>query len=570
MAVPELYNQVMALAKRRGFLWASFDIYGGTAGFYDYGPLGTRLKLNIEDVWRKYFVHGEGLQEIQSTHISPEPVFKASGHLDEFTDLMVECKKCGEPFRGDHLMEGIVDNAESMSSEELDGAIKEHKVHCPECGGDLTGAEPFNLMFRTTIGPGGKRVGFLRPETAQGMFINFQHLLRFNRGKLPFGVAQIGTVFRNEISPRKGILRVREFNQAEAEIFVDPKDKTHPKFNDVANQVLRILPSNGEAATMEISKIIENGIVKSKMLAYYMVLTHKYLVETGIDPDKIRFRQHDKDEMAHYADDCWDLEAQTAFGWTELVGIADRTCFDLQAHSKHAGEDLTVFVPFDEPKMVEVEKVVAVPSVLGPLFKGDAKRIKEAVDGLDPGNIEPGKPVKINLLGKTYEIPANGYIIEKKMEKVSGERISPHVIEPSFGIDRIIYTLIEHSYIATEKEGEPYVVLKLKPSIAPVKAGVFPLMPKNGLSEIAIGIFEALKMRGIMCVFDEGGSIGKRYARMDEIGTPWSITVDYESKDDKKATIRDRDSTDQIRVEIDRIPDTVLELLAGKSFKELK
>jgi glycyl-tRNA synthetase len=230
----ELNEPLMALAKRRGFIYPSYDIYGGVAGFYDYGPLGAPLKHNIENCWREIFVLGEGFFEIETPAIGIEAVFEASGHLKEFSDLLVECRKCGEAFRADHLITHLVPNADALTPEELDKVIKENKVRCPECKGELTEARPFNLMFKTNIGPGSKRAGYLRPETAQAMFTNFNFLYRHNRERLPFGAVQIGRGYRNEISPRQGIIRIRELNMAEAEIFFHPEHKVHPLFKEVS------------------------------------------------------------------------------------------------------------------------------------------------------------------------------------------------------------------------------------------------------------------------------------------------------------------------------------------------
>jgi glycyl-tRNA synthetase len=300
-----------------------------------------------------------------------------------------------------------------------------------------------------------------------------------------------------------------------------------------------------------------------------VALTALYLLEVGVHEDKLRFRQHGSDEMAHYAADCWDAEADTSFGWIELVGIADRTCFDLDAHTDHSGQKLKAFLRYDEPKEFRVRRVVAHAKVLGPLFKKDAKAVKEALEALDPDEVEGKDKVTVTVDGKELEVPKEGFEIMWREIKESGEYITPHVIEPSYGIDRILYALLEHAYMETEKEGERYTVLRLRPTVAPIKVGVFPLMPRDGLSEIARGIDDALRARGIRTYFDEGGTVGKRYARMDDIGTPWCVTVDYDSKKDNKVTIRDRDSTEQVRVDIDDVPEAICRLLEGAEHKDL-
>lgn len=567
---PDLYNKIMALSKRRGIIWPSYDLYGGTAGFFDYGPMGNQIKLNIEDIWRRYYVIGEGFEEIQTPIVAGEAVFKASGHLTEFSDFLVECSNCNDAFRADHLVADLVENADALPAEELDQLIKENDVKCPTCGGTLSYPEPFNLMFRTNIGPGGKKVGYLRPETAQGMFLNFLQLYRHAREKLPFGVCQIGTVFRNEISPRQGMIRLREFNQAECEIFVHPDEKDHRAFDVVANDKLNLVPAEAEAGEYTIGDALGKNIIRSQIVAYYVALTGRYLLEIGLDPKRLRFRQHGSDEMAHYASDCWDAEAETSFGWIELVGIADRTCFDLDAHTEHSGQELKAFLRYDEPKEFRVRRVVAHHKVLGPLFKKDAKVVKEALEALDPSEVEGKDRVTVKVGGKDVEVPTHGFEIMEREIKESGQYITPHVIEPSYGIDRIVYALIEHAYFETKKEGEEYRVLRLRSTVAPIKVGVFPLMARDGLPEMAMDIIEAIRSRGIRSYFDESGTVGRRYARMDEIGTPWCVTVDYDSKDDNRCTIRDRDTTEQVRVGIEDVPDMICQLLDGKKFDDLK
>jgi len=531
--------------------------------------MGAQIKNNIEDIWRRYYIIGEGFEEIKTSIVAPESVFKASGHLSEFSDLMVECQECGEPFRADHLLEDHVENADGLSEDETASFLEKHGVQCPLCKGGLSRPVSFNLMFKTSIGPGGKRTGYLRPETAQGMFLNFQTLYRFARERLPFGVVQIGTVFRNEISPRQGMLRLREFNQAEAEVFVHPDQKTHPGFKAVAKDRLNLVPAEGDAGEYTIQEALDKDMVKSEIVAYFVALTARYLLEVGLDPERLRFRQHASDEMAHYASDCWDAEAHTSFGWIELVGIADRTCFDLDAHTEHSGQELKAFERFDEPKVEKVIKVIGKPGVLGPMFKKDAKAVKEALEALTPEQVHGKDQITVKVGDKDLEVPKDGFEVQERTEKVTGIRFTPHVIEPSYGIDRIIYAIIEHSYMETEKEGEDYRVLKLRPSVAPIKVGVFPLMARDGLPEIARDIDMALRDRGLRTYYDEGGTVGRRYARMDEIGTPWCVTVDYESKDDKKVTIRDRDSTEQVRADIDRVPDIVCQLIAGADLKDI-
>jgi glycyl-tRNA synthetase len=557
-------EKVLTLAKRRGFLWPSSEIYGGIAGFYDYGPLGSTMKRNIEDVWRKYYVLGEGFAEISSTMISPEEVFIASGHVTEFQDFLVECTKCGDVFRADHLVLEFEPNADALSASELEDVIARENVRCPKCKGSLGPPKPFNLMFDLGIGAGikGGRKGYLRPETAQGIFINFGLLYRFFREKIPFGVVQVGRGFRNEISPRQGVIRLRELNMAEAELFVNSEDDGWPKFDELSDEVLSLVPNKGDPVLVSLKEAVEKGIIKKKVLGYFVALTQKFLVEIGMDPSKLRFRQHLEDEMAHYAADCWDAEAELGYGWIEIVGIADRTCYDLQGHIDHSNQDLRAFERFDEPKEIEMKKVMAKPEVLGPKFKKEAGKIKEALEEMNGDDLEGKDSVTVDLDGEKFEVGSDSFEIQMVKEKESGRRYVPGVIEPSYGIDRIFYSVLEHSYF----EEDDYVTLKLDPRIAPIKVGVFPLMNKEELTAKSRPIDEMLRKSGIITYYDESGSIGRRYARMDEVGTPFCITVDYDSLEDDAVTVRDRDSKEQKRVKINEVSGYLGRLLGGENF----
>jgi len=564
-AAPDLFSKVMALAKRRGFLWPSYEIYGGVAGFYDYGPMGSRLKNALEALWRRYYVAGEGFAELAAPVIAPEAVFKASGHLEKFSDIMVECTKCGEAFRADHLLlELFPDETPPATLDDTARWIKERKVRCPNDKAELSEPYPFNLMFRTFIGPGIKRTGYLRPETAQSMFLDFGMLYRHFREKLPFGAVQIGRGFRNEIAPRQGIIRLREFNMAEAEVFFDPQKKaSHPRFGQVAGLKLHLVPNEGPEVDMTLGEAVAGKVMAHESIAYFVGITAKFLLEAGVNPAKLRFRQHAKDEMAHYAADCWDAEVELSFGWTECVGIADRTCYDLEAHMKASGADLRAYTRFDEPKTVEKMVVAPVHNVLGPRYKKDAKLIATALEATDACTLEGREFAEVELSGKKVRVEKDCYTIKKVSDTVNGVWFTPHVIEPSYGIDRILYTILEHSYTEMVKEGEPYTVLKLRPSIAPIQAGVFPLTGKDELVAVAEDIERRLREAGITTYMDASDSIGRRYARMDEVGTPFCITVDFDGLRDGTVTIRDRDSTKQIRVPSEGIAGTVGELLAG-------
>ncbi|UCH90260.1 MAG: glycine--tRNA ligase [Thermoplasmata archaeon] len=566
----------MTLAKRRGFFWNSNEIYGGSAGFYDYGPLGTRLECNLVDIWRDIFVIQEGYAEISTPVITPEMVFSASGHLKEFTDLMVECKKCSEPFRADQLLTEHHPQPDNLNAEEVNGMLTEFGIKCPVCGGALSEAYPFNLMFKTNIGPGSKRIGYLRPETAQGMFINFHLLYRYFREKIPFGVVQIGRAFRNEISPRQGMIRLREFKMAELEYFIDPSDKSHPKYERIKGLKIPLLPAGkpqeeAKPTTVAITleEAIEKKILGSEVMAYFIGLTYEYLNSIGLSGPSLRFRQHGEKEKAHYAEDCWDAEILTSFGWIECVGIADRSCYDIERHNEYSGHTLAVTIHHEQPIEREVKKVIVDNKALGKKFKALSVKIKAALEKLDGNKVaDDGSPLKVNIDGKDYEIDRDCFEVKTVTEKEFGKKIIPHVIEPSFGLDRITFALIENSYYERESS---YRVLRFKPQVAPINAGVFPLMAKPELVEVTQKCIENLKNMKLNIFYDDSGSIGRRYARMDEAGTPFCVTIDYDSLKDNTVTIRERDSTDQVRIKIANLPKILNDLIEEKLiFKEIK
>ncbi|AEH60129.1 glycyl-tRNA synthetase [Methanosalsum zhilinae DSM 4017] len=570
------YEQVIELAKRRGFLWNSFELYGGVAGFYDYGPLGCTLKRRIENMWREFYVINEGFMEIETPTIGIEDVFMASGHISGFSDPLCECLECGEAFRADHLVENHVELADALTNTELDNVIHDKDVTCPECGGNLGCAYEFNLMFKTGIGPGNGREGYMRPETAQGIFIDFQRLARYYREKLPFGATQIGKSFRNEISPRQGVIRLREFTQAEAEIFINPKHKKHPEFQKVADTLISICPSDckemGTAEKITVGQAVEDGIIAHEFLGYHIALTHSFLTGIGIRPDDLRFRQHKKDEMAHYAIDCWDAEIRTdRFGWIETVGIADRTDYDLKAHSKISKQDLSVYIEYDEPVISTRFAVKPDMGKIGPVFKGKAKQVAEALKDLDREDIDTGDDIKVVVDGDEVSVPRDMVNFTEETVKISGETVVPHVIEPSYGIDRILYCTMEHAFEEEtvpvkerDESEESRTVLRFKPEIAPIQIAVLPLLTRNELITPAKKIVNSLKRKGLMVVYDDSGTIGRRYRRNDEIGTPYSITIDYQTLEDSTVTIRDRDSMKQIRSTMDGLEELLYGLIHGQ------
>jgi glycyl-tRNA synthetase len=558
-------QDLLSLCKRRGFLWPAYDIYGGVGGLYDYGPIGAALKANIENHWRKLYVLGEGFQEIQCPIVAPEHVFKASGHVDAFSDMYVECTVCGEVYRADHLAKGLHDNPATLNEEELGKLLGNKKVKCEACEGELTSPKRFNLMFKTSIGAGKGKVAYLRPETAQGMFVNFSQVYRYGRERLPVGAVQVGRAFRNEISPRQGLIRLREFNMMEAELFVHPDDKSWPRFSQVKDASLPLLPNTGTPMTMPLGEAVASGVMKNEVLGYFVWLTYKFALDIGLDPNRLRFRQHATNEMAHYASDCWDLEADIGYGWTELVGVADRGSYDIQAHINHSQADLTAFERFDQPKEIEQETVKPKFDALGPLFKGRAKVVAVAIGKLAPDSVRGRKEVVVQVGNETFSVPSTCFEVGMHKEKVSGRKLVPHVIEPSYGVDRIVYSVLEHAY----SKKDDYITLKLKGSIAPVKAGVFPLMAKDGMDTIALEVNAALSAAGLVSYYDDSGSIGRRYARMDEIGTPCCITIDYDTKSDGTVTIRERDTAEQVRIPKGDVPKAVHAVVLGAGLKSL-
>lgn len=549
------HDKMTNISAKRGFLWPSFEIYSGVSGFTDYGPLGASLKNNIMQKWRKQYVSGEGFYEIEGPTVMPKEVLKASGHVDNFTDPMTKCEECGEVFRADHIIEEVIgEDVESLENNELDQIIIDNNILCPECGGKLANIWNYNLMFKTNIGAKGDKVGYMRPETAQGIFILFKRLERFFRGKLPFGAVQLGKAYRNEISPRQGVIRLREFTQAEAEIFLNPEDKTTPKFGKIKDEILylnsqEVQETDGEPIKITAQEALNQGIIANEMLIYQLYLAKKFLNEIGIPDEVLRFRQHLEGEMAHYALDCWDVECLTdKYGWVEIIGIADRGDYDLTSHSKFSNDELNVFIEYDEPKVVK--KTIVKPNLakFGPVFKGNSPKIKQAIEQAAPDEIiqsikDKGK--YIIQLDEEYEVGEDLLIIEEVEEEITGEKIVPHVIEPSFGIDRIVYCTLLHSFHDGKKE-----YFKFSKEVAPVQVGVYPLVNKEGPREIAEDITNNLRLEGFTVEYEVTGTIGKRYARADEIGVPLAITVDFDSLEDNMVTIRNRDTEKQERIAI--------------------
>jgi len=426
-------DALVALCKRRGFVYQSADIYGGLNGVYDFGPMGSLLKENIRNEWRKSILaQSDSIVFIEGSLLSPPAVWEASGHVQHFNDPMVDCLQCKHRFRADEI---------------------DLNKGCPNCGAkEWTDVRQFNMMFKTEVGASADKssIAYLRPETAQSIFVNFKNVLSTTRVKIPFGIGQIGKAFRNEITPKQFLFRMREFEQMELEWFC--KKEHAAKYFDQWSK-----------ARFDFYKTI------------------------GISQDKLRLRPHEKDELAHYSTQCTDVEYQFPFGWKELEGIADRGTFDLSQHSKHSGKELGVYD--DETK-------------------------------------------------KSY---------------------IPNVIECSVGVDRLFLTALFDAYKEDTIEGQTRVVLALSPKICPVKAAFLPLTKKQ--SEAMYEIYKRAKKLGYVIQFDESGSIGKRYRRQDEIGTPICITYDFDSDKDHKVTIRDRDTLKQERIAIDQIESYIKQMM---------
>jgi glycyl-tRNA synthetase len=430
-------DKIVSLCKRRGFVFPSSEIYGGLASCWDYGPVGVELKRNVKNAWWKAMVQERDDVVGIDTSIMMHPgVWAASGHVDSFTDPLVECKSCHLRWKASDI----------------------YNQKCPACGGELTEPRMFNLMFKTFMGPVEAEAStvYLRPETAQGMFVNFENVLSTSRKKLPLGIAQIGKSFRNEITPGNFIFRTREFEHMELEYFVKPGTDEY-------------------------------------WFDYWVKERFNWYIKLGIRQENLRLRQHGKDELAHYAKDCYDVEYLFPMGWSELEGIANRGDYDLTQHAKHSGRDLSY-------------------------YDGDSK-----------------------------------------------ERYIPYVIEPSAGVDRTILALLIDAYHEEEVEGETRVVLRLCSAIAPIKVAVLPLSRNARLTPLAHKVYRELCPSFMTC-YDDSQSIGRRYRRQDEIGTPFCVTIDFQSLEDNQVTIRERDSLAQIRLPVEELEGTLQAKFNGEAF----
>ena len=476
------YEEVMKLALERGFYFPSCEVYSdASAGFWEYGPSGVGLKNKFLELWRRELIRRDGMMEIDGSQIMSKSVFEASGHLGNFADPIIKCTKCNSTFRADRTIAEItnIEIPESADLNEFDNAIKENKIQCPKCKGDFGTTKKFNMMFKVGIGPQ-EEEAYLRPETCQSIFVDFPRLFKTMRGKLPLGIAQVGKSFRNEIAPRQSLLRLREFYQAEIEVFCNPGrlDEVE-KFTEVENTVIRV-QTDAEPISMTCKEALESGTVPNKFVAYYLGILTEFYEKTGIDISKSRFRKLGDKEKAFYAEVAFDFEVETTIGWLELVACNYRADYDLSSH---------------------------------------AKMSKEKFEVMD-----------------------------------NDEKVLPHVFEISMGIDRSLYTILEHS-LKKDEEHER-MVLSLKPYLSPVHVGILSLVKKDGLKEKTDEIFLNIK-RKFDAFLDHSGAIGRRYRRLDEIGAPFAITVDHQTLEDNTVTIRKRDSMEQSRVNISEI-DSIL------------
>ena len=541
----------------------SFEIYGGVSGLVDYGPVGATIKRRVVNSWIEHWGKVPNVVEIDSPTITPESVLVASGHVGEFNDKMSECKSCGGVFRSDHLLDGLHENPDTLDSSELDELILKRGVKCPSCDSqDWLGASSMSLMFQTSIGAmGGSRTAFMRPETAQGMFMLYPALYRHFRQRLPFGAMQTGKGYRNEISPRQGMIRLREFNMAELEYFIDPEE---PPAVDLSRWERRIHmlpdPDGPHPSEVEVTfeEAFESGIVKHPTVAWFLAMTMHFLEDVGVEPSKVRFRQHASSEMAHYASDCWDCELSGEHGWIEVVGIANRTCHDLESHEKGSKSGLLKgWRSFENPVKESREVLKPDGAVIGPAFRERASDVSAALSELK--DLPERIPFTLSLAdGTTVEIEEGMVTRVLEESTVSGEYFTPHVIEPAFGIDRIIWHILDHNYLESEKDGDEYTILTLEPSLAPYDVVVLPLFAKNGMDMMARGVLERItSISGIVAEIDTSRSIGRRYARADEIGVPWAGTIDHQSLDDATVTVRRRDDQKQIRVDVDALIESI-------------
>ena len=546
------YEKVIELGRRRGFFWPSYEIYGGAGGFLDFGPAGVALKRKIENKWRDLFLKRHGFLEIETPIITPEKVFRASGHVEHFKDPMIECKICKRVFRADHLLRDLgVKNTESMTLTELRNEFETRGTVCPECGGQLLELRHMQTMFQTTIGPYTEAIAYGRPEAAQGIFVNFRRLFEVAREQFPIGVGQVGHALRNEISPRQGPVRLREFTIMEFEFFFDPEEPQCPLLKDVQDVEVRVIPiqsrkeKSEEPLQMSLRDAVDRKVILVEWMAYFMGLSQQFIGELGIPQDKQRFLEKLPSERAHYSAQTFDQEIYLdRWGWTEISGHAYRTSYDLSRHMDQSGVDNRVFRPYPRPVEVEEKRLVPDVDAIRKTFGDDFPKVMELVGTVDQGLLEDALTKKGSYEIDGFTITQNHVKAKTLKRKETGKRIVPHVVEPSFGADRLVYSAMEYAYSIKEDR----VVLGLPKDIAPFQVVVLPLLTKSDLIEKANKIYRMFLEAKIDTYCDEVGSIGRRYARADEIGVPLAVTVDYETLTDGTLTVRHRDTWKQVRI----------------------
>lgn len=473
------YDQIMKLALERGFYFPSCEIYpDAPAGFWEYGPVGVSMKNRFIELWRRELLRRDDMIEIDGSQVMSRSVFEASGHIRNFSDPLMECKHCKSIFRADRYLSEKMGRtiAEGSSEMELTSLITSNNIRCQNCNGEFKPVTRFNMMFKVGIGSSHDEA-YLRPETCQTIFVDFGRIFKTMRGRLPLGIAQIGKSFRNEIAPRQSLLRLREFYQAEIEVFCNPNRLNElPRFDEVRGTQLNISDSE-QHRNITVSDCLKQDLLPNKLVAYYLAILTEFYNKTGIDMDRTRFRRLSDDEKAFYSKVAFDFEVETSIGWLELVACNYRADYDLKGHSLISNRNLEVVDSADQTKVL------------------------------------------------------------------------PHVFELSMGIDRSLYCILEHSYYE-DFEHDDRAVLKLKPYLAPITFGILPLMNKAEMADKSKRIHSILR-KDFDSVYDASGSIGRRYRRLEEIGTPFALTIDHQTLIDATVTVRYRDTMAQERVKIE-------------------
>ncbi len=498
-------EELAVFCKKKGFVFPSSEIYGGISGFFDFGPLGVELFNNIKQNWWKFFVQDrDNMVGMEGSIISNPKIWKASGHVDNFGDFVLVCSKCKNRIRADHFIEDVLKvRVEGMKAAQMNKLIQDNKLSCPKCKGSFEELKDFNLLFRTTVGADEDKssLAYMRGETAQGMFVDFKAIADTSRVKLPFGIAQVGKCFRNEISPRDFMFRCREFTIAELEFFLHPNDnKCNLLTKEHHNLKVMLLDAQTQdKGSANLNETTIGEMLKQKRLtewhAYWLAEQMMWMYSIGLKKDDLKIREHVKTELSHYSSATFDIDYNYPFGSKEVAGNANRGQFDLNQHLKESKQNLELF------------------------------------------------------------------------DEETKSKVIPAVIEPTFGIDRVFLAVLVNAYHDDKERGN--VVLKLNSSLSPIKVGIFPLMKKDGLDEKGREVYDSLR-KEFTCFYDVSGSIGRRYARQDEVGTPYCITVDHDSLTNKDVTVRDRDSTKQVRVKIADLKETLRKLLNQEiQFKNL-